>query len=131
MNLSVIMGRITAPLELKVTTSGKSVISFTVAVDRGVTNSDGGRITDFIPCVAWGKTAEFVKKYFDKGSLILIKGSMYSRKYESEGKNRTVIELNVEKANFTGEKRETATEGNSTSDIPGTMPIPNDEDLPF
>lgn len=134
MNISVIMGRITKDLELKQTPNGKSVLAFSVAVDRGVKNASGETITDFINCVAWEKTAEFISKYFAKGRMICVVGEMQTRKYESNGKKQYVTELRVNKANFTGEKKEDMAEVNMNDineDMEGFIPVPDDDNLPF
>lgn len=103
-NLVVLTGRLTAAPELKVTPSGKSVCSFTIAVDRGYGDN---KETDFITCVAWEKTAEFVSKYFNKGSEIGIEGSIQTRKWtDKNGNNRTAFEIRVSNTQFIGGKKE-------------------------
>ena len=102
-----IMGRLTADPELKTTASGNSVISFTVAVDRDYVKQGEERKADFISCVAWKHTAEFISRYFGKGSLIAVQGQIQTRTYQAkDGSNRYVTEVLVEKASFTGEKRD-------------------------
>lgn len=92
-NNVVIMGRLTKDPELKTTQSGLSVVSFTVAVDRNC-QKDGERRADFLNVVAWRQTAEFVEKYFAKGSMIAIQGSIQTRKYEDKsGNKRTSVEI--------------------------------------
>ena len=81
LNRSIIMGRITANPELRQTQGGVSVLSFTVAVDSRFTNQNGERQTNFIHCVAWRHTAEFISKYFVKGQMIAVDGSLQSRSY--------------------------------------------------
>lgn len=134
LNHCEIMGRITAPLELKQTPGGKNVISFTVAVDRGVKNEAGESVTDFINVVAWEKTAEFIYKYFGKGRMICIEGQIQTRSWnDNEGKKRYTTEIRADKVHFTGERKENATEGENESDsgnLDGFMPV-NNEDLPF
>ncbi len=110
LNKSIIQGRLTSDVELKQTPSGKSVCSFAVATERNY-SSENERIVDFIPCVAWGKTAEFICKYFPKGSKIIIEGFISSRKYtDKEGKNRTAIEVVTERAYFDGDKKQESEE---------------------
>ena len=75
------MGRLTGDPELKTTQSGVSVTSFSVAVDRAFRSKDQERQTDFINCVAWRQTAEFISRYFHKGQRIALQGSLQSRKY--------------------------------------------------
>jgi len=105
-NNVVLMGRLTAAPELKKAQSDVSVCSFTVAIDRDYKDANGERQADFIRCVAWRQTAEFVAKHFRKGNMIAAVGSIQSRQYEKDGEKRTSIEVNVEKASFTGEKVE-------------------------
>ena len=106
LNHIVIMGRLTRDPELRTTQSGVSVTSFTVAVDRDFGGRDGGeRQTDFIDCVAWRQTGEFVSKYFHKGSMIVVSGRLQSRKWQDrEGNNRTSWEVNADNVYF-GESR--------------------------
>ena len=80
-NTAVIMGRLTADPELKTTASGLSVLSFSVAVDRNYQKEGEEKAVDFINVVAWRKTAEFVSKYFHKGSMIAVDGSIQTRKF--------------------------------------------------
>lgn len=105
LNKIIIMGRLTAAPELKKTQSDLSVCSFMLAVDRSFKREGEERQADFIPCVAWRGTAEFICKYFGKGNLIAVTGSMQSRNYETkDGQKRTAYEVLVEEASFTGEK---------------------------
>ena len=83
-NNVTIMGRLTAAPELKSTQSGKLVTSFAVAVERAYKGANEERQTDFIDCVAWSGTAEFISKYFHKGSLIAIVGRLQTRTYEDK-----------------------------------------------
>lgn len=106
LNKVILMGRLTADPELKHTQSGTAVASFTVAVERNVKNADGSRSTDFIRCVAWQQRAEFVKKYFAKGRMICVVGSLQTRSYtDRDGNNRTAVEVLADEFNFTGEPR--------------------------
>ena len=106
LNHIVIMGRLTRDPELRTTQSGVSVTSFTVAVDRDFGGRDGGeRQTDFIDCVAWRSTGEFVSRYFHKGSMIVVSGRLQSRKWQDrEGNNRVSWEINADNVYF-GESR--------------------------
>ena len=114
LNHIVIMGRLTRDPELRTTQSGVSVTSFTVAVDRDFGGRDGGeRQTDFVDCVAWRQTGEFVSKYFHKGSMIVVSGRLQSRKWQDrEGNNRTSWEINADNVYF-GESRR---DGDSSRD---------------
>lgn len=130
MNIICLTGRITADIELKTTPSGVSVISFNIAVDRDY-KVNGEKVTDFIPCVAWRGTAEFVEKYFRKGDMIAIVGALESRKYtDNNGNNRIVWEVKADKVNFCGGKKENTQigcdgNGNDFEEVIG------DDDLPF
>ena len=104
MNNIQLLGRISKDLELKTTTSGKSVCSFDIAVTRKFNKE----ITDFIPCTVWDKTAEIMCKFVKKGQLIAIDGSLYTRKYEDKnGNNRTAYEVNVNNFYFAESKKST------------------------
>ena len=103
LNHSTIMGRFVADPELRRTTTGKAVTSFTLAVDKP--GKDSG--ASFIPCVAWDKTAEFIDNYFLKGSQIVVEGRVESRQYDTkDGQKRTVVEVVVSQAHFCGKKEE-------------------------
>ena len=97
-NVVVLMGRLVADPELKQTQNGTSVCSFRIAVDRNVANKQTGeRQADFINITAWRQTAEFVCKYFRKGSMIAIEGSLQTRGYtDKDGNNRTAYDVVVE-----------------------------------
>lgn len=102
-NSVVLMGRIVNDLELKTTQSGLSVVSFRIAVDRKY--SKGEKQTDFFDIVAWRNHAEFICKYFRKGSLIALEGELQTRSYQTkDGANRTVTEVLVNNVSFTGER---------------------------
>ena len=106
LNHITIMGRLTRDPELRTTQSGVSVASFSVAVDRDFSGRDGGeKQTDFIECVAWRQTGEFVSKYFRKGSMIVVSGRLQSRKWQDkDGNNRTSWEVVADNVYF-GESR--------------------------
>ena len=114
LNHIVIMGRLTRDPELRTTQAGVSVTSFTVAVDRDFGGRDGGeRQTDFIDCVAWRSTGEFVSKYFHKGSMIVVSGRLQSRKWQDrDGNNRTNWEISADNVYF-GESRRDSDSGRS------------------
>ena len=117
LNHITIMGRLTRDPELRTTQAGVSVTSFTVAVDRDFGGRDGGeRQTDFIDCVAWRSTGEFVSKYFHKGSMIVVSGRLQSRKWQDrDGNNRTSWEINADNVYF-GESRRDSNSGGSYGD---------------
>lgn len=128
LNNVVLMGRLTAAPELRTTANGNSVAAFTLAVDRRY-QQGGEKKADFINCVAWRSTAEFITKYFSKGSLIAVTGEIQTRNFEDKnGNKRTAVEVIVDEASFCGEK-------NNNSSAPESAPVtPNnqyDDDLPF
>lgn len=105
-NLVVLTGRLTADPELKTTPNGVSVTSFSIAVNRNYKSGEEQQ-TDFINIVAWRQTAEFITKYFKKGSLIGIEGSIQTRKYQDKnGNNRTAFEVVANNVQFVESKRE-------------------------
>lgn len=136
LNKISIMGRLTADPELRTTQSAKSVASFTVAVDRDFKGPNGEKETDFINCVAWQGTAEFISKYFQKGSMAVISGRLQTRKYETQdGQKRTATEVIAENVYFGGAKKdeannETTAVSTPTGNIDGFVPC-DDEELPF
>lgn len=105
MNRIVLMGRIAKDLELKSTQNGTAVLSFTVAVNRRFKNAEGKYDADFFNCVAWRQAAEFISKYFIKGNMIALEGSLQNRNYQAQdGSKHTVTEIMVENAEFCGSK---------------------------
>jgi single-strand DNA-binding protein len=107
MNTCIFMGRTTSDIELKATTSGVSVASFTIAVDRKYTPKGQERQTDFINCVAWRGTAEFISKWFKKGDMIAVTGELQTSDYtDKDGNKRKKYEVVVENAYFCGKKNE-------------------------
>lgn len=96
MNITILTGRLTKDPEVKTTNNNKTVLSFSLAVDRG----DKDRTTDFIDCVAWGSTADFIGKWFSKGSPLSIIGKVQTRTYEKDGQNIKRTEILVDKAEF-------------------------------
>ena len=102
LNHIVIMGRLTRDPELRRTGSGIAVASFTVAVDRDFGGRDGGeKETDFIDCVAWRQTGEFVSKYFTKGSMIVVSGRLQIRNWtDKEGNKRRSAEIVADNVYF-------------------------------
>ena len=100
-NISILMGRLTADPELKNTSSGISVTSFTIAVDRGYQKAGEERKADFIDVVAWRNTADFVSKYFRKGSMIIVQGELQTRIYEDKnGNKRKAVEVVASNVSF-------------------------------
>ena len=107
LNNAVIMGRLVADPELRTTGSGISVSSFTVAVDRRFNRQGEDRQADFIDIIAWRQTAEFVCKYFRKGSMIAVQGYIQTRMYEDKnGNKRKAVEIVADNVSFCGSKNE-------------------------
>ncbi len=108
LNHIVIMGRLVRDPELRRTGSGVAVATFRVAVDRDYVPKDGGeRRADFIDCVAWRTTGEFISKYFSKGRMIVVDGRLEMRDWtDKEGNKRTSAEINVANAYFGDSKRD-------------------------
>ena len=151
LNKVVLAGRITADPELKQTPSGVSVLRFTLAVNRrfSKSNEQGEQQTDFISMVAWRQTAEFISKYFRKGSAICVTGSIQTRSWQDQqGQRRYATDVVVDEAMFVDSRSESGNDaqgGNfvpdaygaapSYSSNPGTAPnfeeLNTDDDLPF
>ena len=109
LNVVAIMGRLVADPELRTTPQGTNVCSFRIACDRNFARQGEQRQADFIDIVAWRQQAEFVCKYFQKGSLIAIEGSLQTRQYQDKnGNNRTAVEVVANNINFAGSKNSNA-----------------------
>ena len=109
LNKVILTGRLTATPELKTTTGGISVTTFSIAVQRQYKSADGSYPTDFINIVAWRITAEFITRFFEKGQLIAIVGSIQTRNYEDKtGAKRTAFEVVADEAQFVESKRDSA-----------------------
>lgn len=147
LNKAILMGRLTADPELKHTPSNIAVTSFTLAVNRSYAKAGTERQADFIDIVAWRGTAEFVCKYFKKGSMMAVDGSIQTRSYtDSQGVKRKAFEIVADNVNFCDSKASSADNsgsGTSTFEAP-PMPVafesgssedfsvvPGDDDLPF
>lgn len=105
LNIVAVMGRLVADPEMRQTGTGKSVASFRIACDRGRKGANGQSQTDFLDVVAWERTADFVCKYFQKRSLIIVDGKLQSRRYQDKnGNDRTAIEIVANNINFAGSK---------------------------
>ncbi len=147
LNNAVIMGRLVADPELRTTGSGISVTSFTVAVDRRFSRQGEERQADFIDIIAWRQTAEFVCKYFRKGSMIAIQGYIQTRMYEDKnGNKRKAVEIVADNVSFCGSKNESNNGSSYTRDdsFVNAQPAPSystadegdfkeipEDDLPF
>ncbi len=108
LNHIIVMGRLTRDPELRRTGSGTAVASFTVAVDRDFGNRESGeRETDFIDCVAWRQTGEFVSKYFTKGRMAVVSGRLQFRNWtDKEGNKRRTAEIVADNVYFGDSKRD-------------------------
>ena len=144
MNKVILMGRLTKDTELRYTANQIATCSFSIAVDRRFKSQDGSTQADFINCVAWRQTAEFINKYFSKGSKILVTGSIQTRTYDGkDGQRHYVTEVVVDDAEFCERKNGNSSFGDSdgaqgnaaaTSDSAngnGYYPIEDDENVPF
>ena len=139
MNKFIGLGRLTKDPELRSTQSGLKITSFTLAINRNFKNKEGKYDADFLNCQAFKNTAEFIEKYFKKGSMMAITARAQTRNYDdSDGKKRFVTEFIVEEVYFAGnneKKNETSIEvpQNYTSDYDtaGSEVTLSDEDLPF
>lgn len=134
LNKVVLCGRLTSDVELKQTPSGVSVCSFTLAINRKYSR-EGEQSADFINCVAWRTTAEFISKYFSKGSSLCISGSIQTRSWkDSNGNNRYATEVVADEASFVDSKSDAGEQ--SAAPAYTNTAAPNyeevkDDDLPF
>lgn len=129
-NQITIAGRITADPELKQTQSGISVTSFTVAVNRRAKKGEEA-VADFLPCVAWRQTAEFITKFFRKGSAICVTGSLQTRKWQDQnGNSRISYEILANEALFVENKDSNAPQAGGTPANETFEPV-DDDSLPF
>ena len=109
LNVAAIMGRLVADPELRHTPNDIAVTTFTLAVDRSYSRSGTERQTDFIDVVAWRQTAEFVCKYFSKGRMMAVTGSIQTRNYEDkQGNKRKAFEIVASDVSFADSKRDGA-----------------------
>ncbi|MDU7339342.1 MAG: single-stranded DNA-binding protein [Clostridium sp.] len=143
LNVTVLMGRMVQDPELRHTNSDTAVTSFTIAVDRSYQKAGADRQADFIDIVAWGKTAEFVCKYFRKGQLIAVQGSIQTRSYQDkDGNKRKAFEIVADNVHFADSKKDgdggRAQAANYQPDVRYTTgntgdfeEIPTDDDLLF
>lgn len=146
LNKVVLCGRLTADPELKQTQNGIAVVSFTLAVNRRFTrgaDGQGNSQADFINCVAWRQTAEFISRYFKKGSSLCLTGSIQTRTWtDTTGAKRYATEVVVDEAMFVDSRSESAGSASyvpdaygspsfSSGDAPNFEEIKTDDDLPF
>lgn len=143
-NCITLMGRLTADPILKVTTTGRNVTSFTIAVERSFIKQGEERVTDFINIVAWQQKADFICRYFKKGSMIALTGSLQSRSYEDKtGAKRTAFEVVANEISFcVGKNTQNVAEESDRYPTTGYYKspdmsddyfdeVPQDEELPF
>ena len=141
MNKVILMGRLTKDVEIRQTPNNLSVARFTIAVNRRFAKG-GGQQADFINCIAWRKTGEFIARYFQKGSMIAVVGSIQSRSWDgNDGKKQYATEVIVDEVYFTGSKAESSTGGNTDLSDSGLDDLNSqygedfatigEEDLPF
>jgi len=144
-NSVVLMGRLVADPELRTTTTGRTLCNFRIAVDRSFVRQGEQRQADFFSCTAWEQTGNFISRYFTKGSMIAVTGSIQMRNFEDKnGVKRTDYNINVREASFCGSKAENGGSYNQPAPAaPAQAPayqsaavndfeeITDDEDLPF
>lgn len=142
-NIAALMGRLTYEPELKSTPNGTCVIRFQIACDRNYQKQGEERQADFIDCVAWRQTAEFISRYFHKGSMIAIEGTIQTSNYtDKNGNQRKQVEVLANNVSFCGSKSETGTVSNGGYNQPSPSYasvdnsdfeeiIDDDDDLPF
>ena len=139
MNKWIGMGRLTRDPELKTTTNQIAVCSFTIAINRRFKNASGEYDADFLNCVSWRQTGEFISKYFKKGNMISVVGSVQTRNYDhKDGHKVYVTEMIIDEAYFCGEKKDnnSAANNNTEPTAPANFPeaditIDDDTSLPF
>ena len=142
-NSVIIMGRLTFDTELRTTPNGVSVVRFQVACDRGYQKQGEERKADFIDVTAWRQTAEFVSRYFQKGSMIAIEGSIQTDSYtDKDGNKRKSVQVVANRASFCGSKAESNTNTNPAYSQPAPSYasadnsdfeeiVDDDDELPF
>lgn len=119
MNKVILVGRLTRDPEVKNTTTGKAVATFTLAVDRRFKNKDGQKEADFVPIVVWGKQAEFAGQYLSKGSQIGVAGRLQVRSYDAQdGQRRYVTEVVADEINFLSSSRKDSNAGYQQTPAP-------------
>lgn len=131
LNEIILMGRLTRDPELRHTQSGTAVASFALAVDRDYKGQSGERETDFIDVVAWRNTAEFVSRYFHKGRMAVVKGSLQVRDWtDRDGNKRRSYEVLADSVYFADSKRATS-DSDATPGEFRELPADEEEKLPF
>ena len=129
MNKVILMGRLARDPELQQTPQGTALCRCTIAVDRRF-SKDGQRQADFISCTAWRQTAEFICKFFKKGSMIAVVGNIQTRSWDGQdGKKQYATDVIIDEAYFTGSKAESGTGGGFSQPSPAAPTSQND--VPF
>ena len=132
MNKAILVGRLTRDPKLKSTANGTNVCSFSVAVNRRYKNAEGNYDADFINCTAWRQTAEFVSKYFTKGRMIGVVGSIQTRNYDDkDGKKVYVTEVAADEVHFVESKGDNNNNTAPVADVDDFAPIDDTDELPF
>jgi single-strand DNA-binding protein len=138
LNHITIAGRLTKDVELRHTSTNTPVASFTIACDRDFKDANGNKGTDFVECVAWRNTADFVSRYFNKGKMAIVSGRLQIRDYEDkEGNKRRSAEVVADQVYFGDSKKEASGSnyGGFAPDIPPVQDYAqideSDESLPF
>ena len=127
LNHIVLMGRMVKDPELKQTQSGVSVCNFTIAVDRDYKNGDE-KVADFVDCVVWRNSADFVSKYMKKGRMVVVSGSLQSRKWQDkEGNNRTSWEVQAQNVYFADSKKDGDSNSSGGSSTPASPDVTYDD----
>ena len=125
MNKIILVGRLTKDPEVRTTSAGFNTVNFSVAVNRNFKNKDGNYDADFLPCVAFRQTADFISKFFKKGSMISLDGRVQTRNYDAQdGTKRYVTEVVVENVEFVGGKNDSSSSSaDAYVDAPADAPI--------
>nr|DAE51440.1 MAG TPA: Single strand binding protein [Caudoviricetes sp.] len=134
LNTAILMGRLVSDPELRHTSNDVAVTSFTIAVDRSYIKAGAERQVDFIDIVAWRNTAEFVCRYFRKGRMIAVQGSIQTRSYtDGQGNKRKAVEVVADNVHFAEPKQENNNDGTICNPEPANdfQEISDDADLPF
>lgn len=132
LNQAVLMGRLTAEPELKHTQSGVAVVRFTLAVDRSYAKQGEERQTDFINITAWRQTAEFVSRYFRKGQLVAVQGTIQTGSYtDRDGNRRNTFDVVADQVHFAERKKDGGNQGGSNPATVDDFEELDDRDLPF
>jgi len=131
MNKVILVGRLTRDPEVKNTTTGKAVATFHLAVDRRFKNKDGQKEVDFVPIVVWGKQAELIEQYLNRGSQIGASGRLQVRNYDGQdGQKRYVTEVVADEITFLSSSRKNNNQGQSPQESHnGPPPMSVDEDF--